>query len=331
MPLSTYAVGFNPGTGGNREDLLDAIVNISPAETPLVSTMPRTPVEHVRHDWLTDSLAATSTAGAIEGVPFASGALSVRTRSFNIVQTFRKGLRVSNDQRAANPAGVDDEYKYQVMKTVREKARDLERRIWSASGTSASGTTGVARTMRTLQDFILVNRFHVRSTSLGHAGGGATACATNLTEGGFNSLLARIFAQGGFPDVIHTNIAGKRQISAFTGGSNTRRNIAMNDKMLTIPVDIYESEIGPLEIVLNRWVRQAANTPSANGSRVGQIFALERSMVRLGEYRPMAHVPLPPDGADATRGEVIGSYTIEVGNGLALGRLFGVNSRFPAS
>jgi hypothetical protein len=306
------------------------IVSISPAETPLVSTMPRTEVKHVRHDWLQDALAATATAGAVDGADFSSAVITGRTKVANITQIFSKGIKVSNSLRAEDLAGVDDEYKYQILKAIREKARDLERRIWSASGTCATGTSSVARTMKTMADFIKTNRFHVRATAIGHAGGAATASATSVTELGFNGLLARVFARGGNPEVVHTNAAGKRQVSQFNAGTSTRRNVAMADKTLYAAIDVYDSEFGPIEMILNRWVRQAANTATNNTSRIGEMYFIERAMVRLGVYRPLGHLPLAPIG-DATRGIVIGEYTLEVGNEEACGRLLGVNSRFPQS
>ena len=43
---------------GNREDLTNAIYNISPFDTPFISMIGRVDVEGVTHEWQTDSLAA---------------------------------------------------------------------------------------------------------------------------------------------------------------------------------------------------------------------------------------------------------------------------------
>ncbi len=49
---------------GQREDLTDVIYNISPTETPILSSLARTKATAVYHEWQTDTLAAaTRTAG----------------------------------------------------------------------------------------------------------------------------------------------------------------------------------------------------------------------------------------------------------------------------
>ncbi len=49
---------------GQREDLTDVIYNISPTETPFMSSIGKTKATAVYHEWQTDSLAAATTANA---------------------------------------------------------------------------------------------------------------------------------------------------------------------------------------------------------------------------------------------------------------------------
>lgn len=61
---------------------------------------------HVSHDWLVDTLAATSTAGAIEGNDWVTAAnFTQPTRLTNDTQIFRKDIAATETQRAVNPAG----------------------------------------------------------------------------------------------------------------------------------------------------------------------------------------------------------------------------------
>jgi hypothetical protein len=63
------------------------------------------------HEWLTDTLAATSTAGAIEGDDWSFNTATTRpVRRTNRTQIFRKDIAVSETQRAVNPAGFRDAY-----------------------------------------------------------------------------------------------------------------------------------------------------------------------------------------------------------------------------
>ncbi len=49
---------------GQREDLTDIIYDISPTETPFMSSIGKTKATAVYHEWQTDSLAAATTANA---------------------------------------------------------------------------------------------------------------------------------------------------------------------------------------------------------------------------------------------------------------------------
>ena len=52
---------------GNREDLTNAIYNISPTDTPFMSSIARVGATAVKHEWQTDALAAVTNQGYIEG------------------------------------------------------------------------------------------------------------------------------------------------------------------------------------------------------------------------------------------------------------------------
>ena len=59
---------------GNREDLTDVLTNISPTETPFLSSIGRTRASGVFHEWQTDVLAAAASAGANAAAEGASAA-----------------------------------------------------------------------------------------------------------------------------------------------------------------------------------------------------------------------------------------------------------------
>ena len=50
---------------GAREDLTDVIYDISPTDTPIMSSIGKTKATSVYHEWQTDSLAAATTANAL--------------------------------------------------------------------------------------------------------------------------------------------------------------------------------------------------------------------------------------------------------------------------
>lgn len=319
----TYLQGFTPGQGGNREDLIDLIVNVDPHDTPFLTTHPKTVSRHVYHEWLTDTLASTSTAGADEGGAFDNAAPTARARVANWTQIFRKDYDVTGSQRAVDPAAVTDEYAYQTGKALKEIARNIETTVFSAVTTATASTT--ARVMKTLVSFITTEAHHPEAAVIG-GDGTSTASARIIEEAQFNGMLDEIFTNGGNPDVVYVNSKGKRQISAFTTSTITSRNIAMADRRLVNSIDIYESDFGLIQITLDRFIPTGTSTATGTGSNIdlgGRAFFLERGLCRLAFLRPIKHVPLPPNG-DSARGMVLGELTLEVGNEKALGQMVGV-------
>jgi hypothetical protein len=335
---AVFTFGIGPSFGsGNREDLLDVIINIDPWDAPLFTQSPKTTANHTTHEWLTDVLAATSIAGAIEGEDYGATthtASSVRTRRSNVTQIFRKDFSVTNTQMAVNPAGVSDEYSYQVGKALKELARNVEVSSF-VERTTATGGTAAARVMANLPTFITTGTggFTTANGNGRHAGdsvfgGASTASSAPLTENIFNTELEIIFTGGGNPDSIYAPPKYKRRISsAFVGGTNggARYAIAAADKKVINAVDVYDSDFGMVKIILDRWVPQVTSTAvsTASADQLGNIYFIETGMVRYAFLRPVKHVPLPPSG-DASRGMVLGELTLEVGNHFALGRVNGL-------
>ena len=76
---------------GNREDLTDIIYDISPTDTPFMSTVGQSKAKATYHEWQTDSLTdAVSTNAAIEGADAVSATLAPTTRVGNYTQIMQK-------------------------------------------------------------------------------------------------------------------------------------------------------------------------------------------------------------------------------------------------
>lgn len=294
---STYGVGFGAGSA-NREDLLDLITNIDPWDTPFYSSAPKVDCSHTTHEWLTDTLAAVSTAGAIEGGDFAADSLSGRTRLNNTTQIFRYDVLVADTQRAVNPAGVRDEYEYQVLKATRQIARNIEATIFkSVSAAQATGNTGTSRDMKGLRGF---------TTPI-------LSQASTLRFSAVLTIHETVYTSGGNPDSLYVSPGTKADLTADIvsagGPGRMSLNIAMADRRVIQNIDVMESDFGMLAIIPDRFVPQCAVTGSANLGAAA--FLIERSKSRVATLRPVKHTPLGKNG-DATRGLVLGELTLEV-------------------
>lgn len=291
----SYDFGFGTGEK-NREDLLDIIVNIAPWDTPLFSTCPKTTTKHTTHEWIEDTLQAASTfaGGASEGAAFSANTVLTRTRKSNWTMIFRKDIAVTETQRALNPAGIKDEYAYQVSIGMKELARAMEHRLFSQSASATASSS--ARVMKVLDDYITND-------------GGVTASG-QATKATVDSLMEKVYANGGVPDRIYCHPNQKSQFVANLGAGGTSgynlRNIAAADARIVGNIDVYVSNFGAIQLVPDRFIPTAAATTG-----YGRFWLLEQPKIRIAFLRPIKHVPLPPDG-DRVRGMILGELTLEV-------------------
>ena len=341
--VGTYFFGFAAGAGANREDLLDVITNIDPWDTPFVSQAPKVKANHVFHEWLKDTLPATSTAGAVEGdeYSFATyGSTTTLTRVNNVCQIFRRDVAATETQRVVNPAGFKDAYAYEVAKATKAIARNIEATVFAAI-TSATGSSAAGRAMRTLQH-IGANSFFVTASTASEPGINVrsigTPPSTNaaLTEFDFNELLEVVYTNGGNPEMCFVSPAVKRVISGFQtrAGFSSNAEFGMNvmnmnaeAKKVVASVDIYDSDYGLIQIILDRWVPQAPDgaTAASIANYVGVAFFLERAKNRLAWLRPVQHTIIGK-GGDNVRGIVVGEVTLEVLNEQANGYIRGIRN-----
>jgi hypothetical protein len=334
--IGVYGYGITAGVGANREDLLDLISNISPYDTPFVTSAPKVKANGVLHQWLIDTLAATSTAGAIEGDNWTFSTTTRPSRLTNVTQIFRKDIAVSETQRAVNSAGFKDAYQLELMKGMREIARNMEVRIFNGAGnatagpTTTTGATNTGRLMGNLQNFLTATANKGTYPSLTgnftelFASASSSAAVLNVTM--FNDALEQAFDNGGNPEQCFASPKLKRQISQFTATSQNR-NIAAVDKKLVVAMDLYYSDFGLIEIVLDRWIPEATNTvtTTAASDNSGNLFFLERAKNRLAWLRPMQHTLIGKLG-DSVAGTILGEVTLECLAPTANVRLAGVNN-----
>lgn len=337
--FSTYTFGGSDLKSGiAREDLLDQITNVDPWETPWVAQAPKVTARHVYHQWLKDTLSPTTTAGAIEGADWALDSTTTPTREYNVTMILRKDIGISETERAVDTAGFKDHYAYEVQKATKELAIKLEKIIFASAAVAAAAASGnntTARQMRNLRSFITSN------TAYAGAFGGSTATGASDKAGqldalDFNDMLNKIFVAGGSPEQVYVSPKVKRQISNFTVGDTKTpqpRNIAAVEKKLVSAIDFYDSDFGLIQIVLNRWVPEGANTSTTNSSAsdvAGACFFLSRAINRLAWLRPMSHQLVGKRG-DSVAGYVVGECTLEVLNEKANGMILSVNNKSAVS
>jgi hypothetical protein len=308
---------------GQREDLSDVIYNISPTDTPIMSSIGKTKATAVNHEWQTDSLAAATTANAlVEGADATSATLSPTTRLGNLTQIVGKTVQVSGTLESVDKAGRKSEKAYQLAKASAEIKRDIETIITANQAAVAGNGTNTARKMSSLLSFIKTN------TSVGAGTTTAGADPTTIgvsarvdadttrtfTEAMLKEVVREVFASGGTPSVLMVSPALKQTVSGFTGLAATRYQAPVSGQATILAgADIYQSDFGQISIVPNRFMRSR------------DALVLDPEYAALAYLRPFQTIELAKAG-DSDKTQILAELTLEVRNEAAHGGVFDLNA-----
>jgi len=305
--LTTYS------TTGIREDLSDIIYNISPTDTPFLSSIGKTKATNTSYQWQTDSLSAVAANAKVEGASISYPTLTSTTKLTNYTQISSKACQVSGTDDAVNLAGRNSEIAYQVAKAAKELKRDMENALLS----NVAAATGDATTARALGGVVTWMTSNV-SAGTGGSGAGSGAIRTDGTQRAFTETLLRAtlkttWDSGGNPDTIMLNGFNKQKLSFFTGGA-TRFDKA-EDRRLMTSIDVYESDFGTMKVVPNRWIRKANSIAAKRGQ---DVLLLEMDMWAVPFLRDFK-LEDPARTADADQRFLVVEYTLESKNQAASG------------
>lgn len=312
------------GAIGNREDLTNVIYNISPTETPFMTSIGKSKANAVAHEWQTDSLAAASSTNAqLEGDVVAGSSSTPTTRLKNICQISSKDVVVTGTQESVNKAGRSSEMAYQMAKRSKELKRDMET-ILTSNQAGVSGATATARKLKGLEGWLRTNTVReTTATSGGTKGKSATANGTTnvavdatrlraFTETLLKSLLAKVYAAGGDPSLIMVGPHNKQVLSGFAGRANART--VLNDRrVIQGAADMYASDFGDLKVIPNRFSRERS------------AIAYDPEYASVAYLRPVFTTDLAKTG-DSTRKDLRVEYTLEMRNEGAFGIVADLNT-----
>ena len=298
---------------GQREDLIDVIYSISPTETPIMSSLPRTKATAVSHEWQTDSLAAASTANAaVEGADATSATLTPTVRLSNFTQIVQKTVQVSGTLDAVNKAGRRSERAYQLAKASSELKRDMEAIITANQGRSA-GSSSTARTLGALLSWIKTNTSEGTGGAVPAPSGVSTR--TDGTQRAFQesflkTVVASVFDSGGSPTMLVVGSALKQKVSTFAGIAAQRYMAPSNEPTTIIgAADVYLSDFGTLSCIPDRFCRNR------------DAFILDPEYAALAYLRPFQTNDLAKAG-DSEKTQLLCEFTLEMRNEAAHGAVY---------
>jgi hypothetical protein len=302
---------------GAREDLSDVIYNISPTDTPIMSSIGKTKATGVYHEWQTDSLAAATTANAlVEGADASSATLSPTSRIGNYTQIVGKTVQVSGTLEAVDKAGRKSEMAYQLAKASAEIKRDIETIITANQGQAVGTSNSTARKMGSLLSYIKTNTSKngtsvtgVDPTTIG-VSTRTDGSTRTFTETILKDVISKVFVSGGTPSALFVSPALKQVVSGFTGLSAQRYQVPTSGQATILAgADLYQSDFGVLQIVPNRFMRTR------------DALVLDPEYAALAYLRPFQTNDLAKTG-DSENTQILAELTLEVQNEAAHGGAF---------
>jgi len=298
-----------------KEDLQDALISISPTDTPVMSAIGRKNVDNTYFEWGVVDLADASTSNRVaegESAP-ANDSPTNAVRMANYTQISDKVVEVSDTNNAVNGAGNAQTLAKQVAYKLKELKRDMESMLTDNVAASA-GSSGTARASAGLPAFLRTNVSRgtggANGTTSGSGDSGyVNAAATDgttraITETLLKGVIADCWSEGAEPSVVICGASQKQAISAFTG--NATRYKEAEDSKLNAAIDVYISDFGELQIVPSRF------------SRGRDVLVLDPNYARVTYLNPTSQKELARTG-HAERRLISVEYGLQVDNEKAHG------------
>jgi hypothetical protein len=304
---------------GIREELSDAIYNISPEDHPYMSNAGRDRVENTFFEYQQDELAAVDADNAhLEGDDDTTEASTPPSRVGAHVQIFKKSFRVSGTNEAVRKAGRKSDLAYQKAKKSAELKNDIESALLANVGTSA-GAAGSARYLAGLGAWV--------KTAVDKEGTGTNPVYTSLpsdprndgalrsiTETMLKNVLHLSWVEGGKTSTLMVGGTVKQAVSAFAGiATKTIQQSKGTAATIIGAADVYVGDFGTLAVVPNRL------------QRTRDAWLLDFSLIDVVYLRTFKDVELAKTG-DSTRRMLIAELGHKVKQEAGLGLIADVQA-----
>ena len=326
MAFSNTFDTTSPGSAAlNREDLHDAITQLAPSETPVLSSAEKFKCNATYVEWGVDKLAAPSTTAVAEGADVSNfdDKFENVARLGNYVHKLRRSYRVSDLQQAVSSVGPQDIARAE-LKAVKELKRDAEAALIGTQDRAAENGAGTAYTMRGLGDWLdsagpsdVPAAYRTPADSI-HSSG-------TFTETILNRMVTSIYRVSGVTNslTLVADTALRRAITDFARADTITGAVRQNDNsylnnMIKLAVGVYQSDHGLVTIV----DMNPDCSPDTTNKDVGYLVNPEYYAV--GELISLGSTRLPNLGG-GERGYVDWTGTLKVSHPGAHGVIVGTS------
>jgi hypothetical protein len=309
-----------------REDLQDAMISISPTDTPFMSAIGRKSVSNTYFEWPVVELASPAANRVVEGEAApGNDAPTNAIRLSNYTQISDKVVEVSDTADAVNGAADIQTVAKQVALKLKELKRDMELMLTSNVAASA-GSSSAARATAGLAAFLITNTSRgsgganptLSGTTAGYPNAAATdGTARALTEDMLKTVIASCWNNGAEPSIVLCGSAVKQKISSTFTGSATKYQDMTATKTLSAAIDIYVSDFGTLQIVPSRFLE--TRTVAAR-----DVFVIDPNYARVAYLSNVTQKPLARTGHSERR-LIACEYGLQVDTSKAHGVIADIN------
>lgn len=304
----------------NREDLSNAIYNIDPFDTPVMSAARRRNAKNRQFDWQTENLPTVDENNAqVEGFELDRQASQPTIRLSNVTQISKRDATVSGSQEASDAAGKGSEMGHQMALKSKVLKSDMEK-IGSGRQARNDGDDATARRTEAIAHYIARGRD--RNNVQGNAVVGkvdsvtaplpltATAAFDAVPAGEqiavdevmLGNAMERAYNNGANPSLWIVPPAIKRTVSTFKGRDTTQVLVGKTEVVAT--VDIIATDFGRIKVIPSRWL--ATDT----------ALLVDPNYLAWAFFRNFRQVPLARIGDAETR-MILAEWGIEMRNPMA--------------
>ena len=326
MAFSNTFDTTSPGSAAlNREDLHDAITQLAPSETPVLSSAEKFKANATYVEWGVDKLSAPTTTAVAEGADVSNfdDKFENVARLGNYVHKLRRSYRVSDLQQAVSSVGPQDIARAE-LKAVKELKRDAEAALIGTQDRAAENGAGTAYTMRGFGDWLdsagpsdVPAAYWTPADSI-HSSG-------TFTETILNRMVTSIYRVSGVTNslTLVADTALRRAITDFARADTITGAVRQNDNsylnnMIKLAVGVYQSDHGLVTIV----DMNPDCSPDTTNKDVGYLVNPEYYAV--GELISLGSTRLPNLGG-GERGYVDWTGTLKVSHPGAHGVIVGTS------
>ena len=280
---------------GKREDVEDIIYDISPTDTPMLTSIGTSTAGATLHQWLQDSLAPVATNANVEGADAGTASTVTQTTKTANTQIFDKVVQVSGTAEAVGTYGRTSDLAYAIAKAGKEIKRDIEH---SFVGAGQAGTAGNSSTARQLTS--AANQISAATTN---TAGSNRALAESLIL----DVAQKVYEKGGDATQMQVTPSHSVTVAGLATASGRQRDFGSSTTVVNA-VDILVTPFGTLSVVPNRLLD--ANT----------ALILDTEYWSRAVLRPMQTVVLAKTG-DSDKRQMLTELTLVCEHDEASGKI----------